>query len=166
MTRRPAVLAVCCAALLLNACISASVRADRDSERATAGAAPSREVIAPPGTARLAPYSPAIRSGDLVFLSGQIGLRPGTRELVGGGVGPETQQTLENIRTVLAAAGLTPRDVVKCTVFLADIAEYDPMNRIYGEFFGEDPPARSALGVGGLPLGARVEIECIARARP
>lgn len=149
---------VSAAVLLLAACATAPARTD--------GRAPDREVVAPPGTSRLAPYSPAIRTGELLFLSGQVGLRPGTRELVPGGIVEETRQTLENIRTVLAAAGLQPRDVVKCTVFLADIAEYEPMNRIYGEFFGEDPPARSALGVGGLPLGARVEIECIATARP
>jgi len=133
---------------------------------ARAGAVPAREVISPPGTPTLAAYSPAIRSAGLVFLSGQIGLRPGTRELAPGGIGPETRQTLENVRTLLAAAGLNRDDLVKCTVFLADIGEYEPMNAIYAEFFaGTAAPARSALGVAGLPLGARVEIECIARAR-
>ncbi|CAN5829488.1 hypothetical protein BH23GEM9_BH23GEM9_37070 [soil metagenome] len=161
-----------CVALTHSAAACATAPAGTTAT-ATAGAtahagaaAPAREVIAPPGTSRLAPYSPAIRTGDLVFLSGQVGLRPGTRELVAGGITEETRQTLDNIRTVLMAAGLTIHDVVKCTVFLADIAEYEPMNRVYGEFFGEDPPARSALGVGGLPLGARVEIECIAHGRP
>jgi 2-iminobutanoate/2-iminopropanoate deaminase len=129
-------------------------------------AASGREVIAPAGTSTLAPYSPAIRTGDLLFLSGQVGLRPGTRELVAGGIGPETRQTIENIRTVLDAAGLSLDDLVKCTVFLADIAEYAAMNDVYGSFFSSAPPARSALGVAGLPLGARVEIECIAKARP
>jgi 2-iminobutanoate/2-iminopropanoate deaminase len=124
-----------------------------------------REVVAPPGASRLAPYSPGIRVGDLLFLSGQIGLRPGTRELAAGGVSGETRQALENVRTVLSAAGLTPGDVVKCTVFLADMADYEAMNAVYAEFFTADPPARSAVGVNGLPLAARVEIECIARAR-
>jgi 2-iminobutanoate/2-iminopropanoate deaminase len=132
---------------------------------ATRGGAPAREVIAPPGSPTIAPYSPAIRVGDLVFLSGQIGLLPGTRELAAGGIAAETRQTLENVRTLLAAARLTPDDVVKCTVFLADIAEFDTMNTIYGAFFSSAPPARSTVGVSGLPLGARVEIECIARAR-
>lgn len=125
-----------------------------------------REVVNLPGAATLAAYSPAIRSGGLVFLSGQIGLRPGSRELVPGGIEAETRQTLENVRAVLAAAGLTREDLVKCTVFLADIAEYEPMNEVYAGFFaGMQAPARSALGVGGLPLGARVEIECIAAHR-
>jgi 2-iminobutanoate/2-iminopropanoate deaminase len=132
---------------------------------ASANAVPDREVIAPAGSSTLAPYSPAIRTGELVFLSGQVGLRPGTRELAAGGVAGETQQALENVRTVLAAAGLTPADVVKCTVFLADMRDYDAMNTVYARFFDSAPPARSAVGVNGLPLGARVEVECIARAR-
>ncbi|HEX6133756.1 MAG TPA: Rid family detoxifying hydrolase [Longimicrobiales bacterium] len=129
---------------------------------ACAGTQSTREVIAPAGASRLAPYSPAVRVGDLVFLSGQVGLRPGTRELAAGGVAAETEQALENVRTVLAAAGLTPADVVKCTVVLADMRDYDAMNAVYGRFFASEPPARSAVGVNGLPLGARVEIECIA----
>src|SRR5690606_17959641 len=108
------------------------------------------------GTSTLAPYSPAIRTGDLVFLSGQVGLRPGTRELAAGGVAGETEQALENVRAVLAAAGLTPADVVKCTVFLADMRDYGAMNEVYARFFDSAPPARSAVGVNGLPLGARV----------
>ena len=124
-----------------------------------------RDVIAPAGSSSLAPYSPAIRTGDLVFLSGQVGVRPGTRELATGGVSAETEQALENVRTVLTAAGLSPDDVVKCTVFLADMRDYEAMNAVYGRFFTSAPPARSAVGVNGLPLGARVEIECIARAR-
>lgn len=133
----------------------------------TAGCAhtPAREVITPPGATSLAPYSAAVRSGELVFLSGQIGLVPGTSQLIEGGIAEETRQALDNVRTVLEMAGLTPADVVKCTVFLADIRDYDAMNSVYGEFFRTEPPARSALGVGGLPLGARVEIECIARSR-
>lgn len=151
--------AVVCAVLAVatGACTVSTTRA---------GAAPAREVVSPPGTPTLAAYSPAIRSGGLVFLSGQIGLLPGTRDLAPGGIGPETRQTLDNVRTLLSAAGLSREDLLKCTVFLADIAEYEPMNVIYAEFFaGVAAPARSALGVSGLPLGARVEIECIARAR-
>ena len=100
-----------------------------------------REVVAPAGSSTLAPYSPAIRSGGFLFLSGQVGLRPGSRELVPGGVAPETRQALENVRTILAAAGLSPHDVVKCTVFLVDMAEYAAMNTVYGEFFATEPPA-------------------------
>jgi 2-iminobutanoate/2-iminopropanoate deaminase len=152
------------AVLLLAGCAPATARTARTAD--ARAAAPAREVIAPAGASRLAPYSPAIRTGELVFLSGQIGLRPGTRDLAAGGIAEETRQTLENIRTVLAAAGLEPADVVKCTVFLADMADYEPMNGVYGEFFTAEPPARSAVGVAALPLGARVEIECIAQARP
>jgi 2-iminobutanoate/2-iminopropanoate deaminase len=142
--------------LLTGACVCACACASPQAQRT---------VIAPEGSSRLAPYSPAIAAGDLIFLSGQVGLRPGTRELAAGGVAGETEQALENVRTVLAAAGLTPQDVVKCTVFLADMRDYEAMNTVYGRFFASEPPARSAVGVNGLPLGARVEIECIARAR-
>ena len=122
-----------------------------------------RQVIAPAGSTTIAPYSPAIRVDDLVFLSGQIGMASGT--LVSGGIAAETRQSLANVRTILDAAGLTPADVVKCTVFLVDMAEYDAMNTVYGEFFRVAPPARSAVAVAALPRNARVEIECIARAR-
>lgn len=144
----------CVSLVLTCACASACASANRS---------PDREVIAPAGSSTLAPYSPAIRAGDLVFLSGQVGLRPGTRALAAGGIAGETEQALENVRTVLAAAGLSPADVVKCTVFLADMRDYDAMNAVYSRFFDSAPPARSAVGVNGLPLGARVEIECIAR---
>jgi|SRR5688572_18702437 len=127
--------------------------------------APAREILMPPGATRIAPYSPGVRAGDLLFLSGTIGVRPGTRELVPGGIAAETRQTLENVRAALRAAGLDLRDAVKCTVFLADMRDYDAMNAVYAEFFPADPPARSAVGVAGLPLGARVEIECLALAR-
>jgi 2-iminobutanoate/2-iminopropanoate deaminase len=126
---------------------------------------PARHVIAPPGASPIAPYSPAIGSGGFVFLSGQVGLLPGTTDLAAGGIAAETRQALANVRTILEAAGLTPGDVVKCTVFLADIAEFGAMNEVYGAFFTAAPPARSTVGVAALPLGARVEIECIARAR-
>jgi 2-iminobutanoate/2-iminopropanoate deaminase len=122
-----------------------------------------REVIAPAGATTIAPYSPAIRIDDLVFLSGQIGMAGGT--LVAGGIAAETRQALANVRTILEAASLTPADVVKCTVFLVDMNEYEAMNREYGAFFPTAPPARSAVAVAALPRNARVEIECIARAR-
>jgi reactive intermediate/imine deaminase len=123
-----------------------------------------RQIIQPEGLARLPVFSTAVRTGDLLFLSGQIGTLQGTSAptLVEGGVGPETRQTVENITTVLEAVGLSRDDLVKCTVFLADIAEYAAMNEVYLEFFPEDPPARSAMAGSGLALGARVEIECLA----
>ena len=125
---------------------------------------PRKEIITPEGVTRLPVFSPAVRSGDFIFLSGAIGTRPGEMHVVEGGVKAETRQTFENIKTVLAAAGATLDDVVKCTVFLADIADYAAMNEAYLEFFPENPPARSAMAGSGLALGAKVEIECIAAA--
>jgi 2-iminobutanoate/2-iminopropanoate deaminase len=129
------------------------------------GSRTSGDHIDPSGASRLAPYTPAVRADGLIFFSGVIATRPGTRDLVQGGVREETQQALENLRRVMDAAGVDRRDIVKCTVFLADIRDYEAMNEVYGRFFTDSPPARSAVGVSGLPLGARVEIECIGRER-
>lgn len=126
---------------------------------------PNRE-IAVPRTDATRPFSPAVRVGDLVFLSGMLGNVEPTRELAPGGIVGETRQALENIRGVLAKIDLGLTDVVKCTVFLADIADYAAMNGVYNEFFRVDPPARSTVGVAALVLGAKVEIECIAAAPP
>jgi reactive intermediate/imine deaminase len=123
-----------------------------------------RQAIRMPGSLEGLPFSPAVRVGDLLFLSGQIGNRPGTRELVPGGIQAETRQTMENIRTILEFAGSSLDRVVKCTVFLADFGDWPAMNEVYATFFPKDPPARSALGSNGLALGAAVEIECIALA--
>jgi len=125
---------------------------------------PRRQILNAPDIARLAPYSSAIRTGNLVFFSGLIGSRPGGG-LVEGGIREETRQALENLTAVLRVAGVSKEDVVKCTVFLADIRDYGTMNEVYGEYFRPEPPARSAIGVAGLPAGARVEIECVAAAR-
>ncbi|GJM11209.1 MAG: hypothetical protein DHS20C11_34850 [Lysobacteraceae bacterium] len=110
------------------------------------------------------PFSDSVEVGKLVFLSGKLGNVAGTNKLVEGGIGPETRQTMEHIKSSLDRVGLDMSHVVKCTVFLADIAEWAAMNEVYRTYF-ENPPARSALGSSGLALGARVEIECIA-ARP
>ncbi|MFN3238480.1 MAG: RidA family protein [Pseudomonadales bacterium] len=107
------------------------------------------------------PFSEAVRVGDLLFLSGQLG-NSGGLGLVEGGVEAETRQTMENIKSTLERHGLGMDRVVKCTVFLADMAEWPAVNDVYKSYFGENPPARSALGANGLALGARVEIECIA----
>ncbi len=123
---------------------------------------PRREVIKPEGVPGLAVFSPGIRTGNLIFLSGAIGARPGTMEVVEGGIGPETTMALENLQTVLQAAGADMDDVVKCTVFIDDIADFDAMNQAYAAFFPSDPPARSTVAVDALALGAVVEIECIA----
>jgi 2-iminobutanoate/2-iminopropanoate deaminase len=126
------------------------------------GAKPHVEFLARPGA--IGPFSEAVRVGDLVFLSGMLGTDSAGR-LAPGGVGPETRRTLENIKAALARNGLTMNDVVKCTVFLADIAEWGAMNQVYATFFPESKPARSAVGGTGLVRNARVEIECIAAMR-
>ena len=109
------------------------------------------------------PFSAAVRVGDTLYLSGQIGNLPGSKELAPGGIGPETRQTMENIKMVVEKYGSSMERVFKCTIFLADMAEWDAMNEVYVTYFADDKlPARSALGVNGLALGARVEIECIA----
>lgn len=111
------------------------------------------------------PFSESVRAGDLLFLSGQVGVAPATGELVDGGIRAESRQTMENIRTALGRRGLGMGDVVKCTVMLADIAEWPAFNEVYRTFFDEPYPARSAFAASGLALGARVEVECIAAVR-
>lgn len=108
------------------------------------------------------PFSEAVRVGRTIYLSGQIGVAPGKMELVAGGIEAESTQTLANIKTILEANGLAMSDVVKCTVMLADIAEWGRFNTVYKTFFEQPYPARSAFGASGLALGARVEVECIA----
>ena len=107
-------------------------------------------------------YSQAVRTGDLVFCSGQVGLNPESGELVSGGIQEETHQCLKNLAAVLEAAGLGLADVVKATVYLADIGDFAAMNEVYATYFELDPPARAAFAVKDLPLGARVEIEAVA----
>ena len=107
------------------------------------------------------PFSTAVRVGDTLYLSGSIGIVPGTRELAEGGIQGETRQTLDNIKANVERFGSSMDNVVKCTVFLADMAEWGAMNEVYRTYF-TNPPARSALGASGLALDARVEIECLA----
>lgn len=110
----------------------------------------------------IGPYSAGIRSGNFIFTSGQIGLDPQTGELVPGGIEAETRRALTNLQYVLEAAGVGLSAVVKTTVFLREIAEYAKMNAVYGDFFSNEPPARSAVQVAALPKGAAVEIEAVA----
>lgn len=112
------------------------------------------------------PFSEAVRVGNTLYLSGQIGIAPGTLKLVPGGIKEEARQAMENIRTTLDAHGYTMADLVKCTAMLADIAEWGTFNEVYKTFFSGHFPARSALGASGLALGARVEVECIAAGGP
>ncbi|HLT89491.1 MAG TPA: RidA family protein [Woeseiaceae bacterium] len=134
--------------------------------QASAGAAqasaPVVEYIAGPGLENLdLPFSSAVRVGHTLYVSGMIGNLPGTLELAPGGIQGQTRQALENIAATLEHAGSSMDRVVKCTVFLADMGEWQAMNEVYVTFF-ENKPARSALGANGLALDARVEIECIA----
>ena len=108
------------------------------------------------------PFSEAVRAGDTLYLSGQVGIKPGTMQLVPGGIREEARQALENIKSSLEANGYSMRNIVKCTVMLADIGEWATFNEVYKTFFATPYPARSAFGASGLALGARVEVECIA----
>ena len=112
----------------------------------------------------IGPYSQAVRSGDLVFCSGQIPLDPMTGQLVEGGIGSQTTRALANLAAVLAAADLKLANVVKTTVFLVSMDDFPAMNEVYALHFDVDPPARSTVAVAALPKGARVEIEAIASA--
>lgn len=111
------------------------------------------------------PLSEAVRHGDTLYLSGQVGLVPGTMKIVEGGIRAESEQVMKNIRTTLAAHGYSMSDLIKCTVMLADMSEWSTFNDVYKGYFDGRYPARSALGANGLALGARVEVECIAAAR-
>jgi len=141
--------------LLLALTVPAAAMAQQDT---------GKKVIQLPGASAGLPFSSAVRVGTVLYLSGQIGVLPGTRQLVDTGVVKQTQQTLENIKAVLAYAGSSMDRVFKCTVFLANIRDFEEMNRVYATFFPKDPPARSTVAGSGLALGARVEIECLALA--
>ena len=108
------------------------------------------------------PLSEAVRVGDTLYLSGQVGIVPGTMNLAPGGLEGETRQTMGNIKTSLEAHGYSMNDLVKCLVMLADVSQWATFNEIYKTYFDERYPARSAFGANGLAIGAQVEIECIA----
>ena len=114
----------------------------------------------------IGPYSQAVRTENMIYTAGQIGLDPATMEIVNGGVEAETRQVLTNLKQVLEAANSGLNYVVKTTVFLRDMADFPKMNAIYSEFFPENPPARSAVEVAALPKGVAVEIEAVALAAP
>jgi 2-iminobutanoate/2-iminopropanoate deaminase len=111
----------------------------------------------------IAPFSPAIRDGDLVYVSGHVGMDPKTSKLVSGDVAAQTRQALDNIEIVLHAAGKSMDSVLKVNVYLADMNDFAAMNAVYGERFKAPHPARTTVGVAALPLGAKVEFEAIAR---
>lgn len=108
------------------------------------------------------PFSEAVQLGETLYVSGQIGILPGTLTLAPGGIVGESRQAIENMKAVLERHGSSLGSVIKCTIFLADIAEWETFNQVYREYFPKVLPARSALGATGLALGARVELECVA----
>jgi len=107
------------------------------------------------------PFSEMVQVGNILFLSGQIGVKPGTSDLVPGGIKEQAKQAMENIKITLEAHHFTMDNVVKCTVMLADISEWATFNEVYKTYFKKPYPARSAIGANGLGLGARVEVECV-----
>ena len=111
--------------------------------------------------AAIGPYSPGVKLGDFVYLSGQIALDPNTGELVSADPGEQTRQVMENIKALLAEKGLATHHIVKTTVYLADLQDFAVFNEIYGSYFTEPYPARSTIQVAGLPKNAKVEIECL-----
>ena len=119
-------------------------------------------IFTPQAPAAIGPYSQAIEANGILFLSGQVPINPATGEFVEGGITEQTTQVFENIKHVLAEAGLTTANIVKTTVFLADMSLFAEMNAVYAKYFDSDFPARSAVAVKALPKGALVEIESIA----
>lgn len=117
-----------------------------------------RVIVTDRAPAALAAYSQAIQVGGTVWVAGQLGIDPATRQLVPGGIEAETRQALENVEAILEAAGLTLADAVQVQVLLADIGEWEKLNPVYLTFFPKEPPARAAYAVAALPRGARVEI--------
>jgi 2-iminobutanoate/2-iminopropanoate deaminase len=122
-----------------------------------------KQAISSPGAPKaIGPYSQAVKAGQLLFLSGQVALDPATGQLVEGGVAEQTRRVFENLGAVLAAANRSFADVVRTTVFLADMNDFAAMNEVYGEYFAEPYPARATVQVARLPKDARVEIDVIA----
>ena len=122
-----------------------------------------KEIVATERAPRaIGPYSQAVRSGNFLFASGQIPIDPATGEFVAGGITEQTEQVMRNVSAILEAAGASLQQVVKTTVFLADMDDFTAMNEVYGRYFGENPPARATVQAARLPRDARVEIEAIA----
>ena len=122
-----------------------------------------RQAVSAPNAAKpIGPYSPAIRAGNLLFISGQVGFDPATGALIDGDISAQTDQVMRNIGALLEAAGTDFAHVVRTTVFLADMAEFAAMNAVYARYVVDPPPARSTVQVAALPRNARVEIDVIA----
>jgi 2-iminobutanoate/2-iminopropanoate deaminase len=112
--------------------------------------------------AALGPYSQAVRVGSTIYCAGQIPLDPKTGQIVTGGIEVQTRRVMDNVTAILKAEGLTCENIVKTTIFLADLGDFQTVNEVYGSYFNQAPPARSTVQVAALPKGARVEIEAIA----
>lgn len=121
-----------------------------------------RIINTPKAPAAIGPYSQAVETGNMLFVSGQIPLNPETMKVVEGGIAEQTEQVLENIGAILSEAGYSYQDVVKSTCLLSDMANFKAMNEVYAKFYGENSPARAAFAVKELPLGVLIEIETIA----
>jgi len=121
-----------------------------------------REVHSNAAPRALGPYSQGIQAGHLLFVSGQIGLEPSSGRLVDGGVVPETARVLDNLLAVIQAAGFSSRDIVKTTIYVTDLSDFQAINEVYGRYFEEPYPARATVEVTALPKGAAVEIDAIA----
>jgi 2-iminobutanoate/2-iminopropanoate deaminase len=120
-------------------------------------------ISTPHAPAAIGPYSQAVETGGFLFVSGQIPIVPETGKLLEGDIKVQTLQVMKNLGAILEAAGLDYCNVVKCTCYLADIADFKEMNEVYGSYFSSEPPARAAIQVAKLPLGAKIEIDAIAR---
>ena len=121
-----------------------------------------KKTFIPKGAVIVGPYSPAVEAGNLVYFSGQIPIDSATGKIIDGDIKAQTSQCLKNLSAVLEAAGVESDDVVKTTVYLTEMADYAAVNEVYGEYFNAPYPARTAIAVSALPLGAKVEIEVIA----
>jgi 2-iminobutanoate/2-iminopropanoate deaminase len=144
--------------------LSLSVSSQTTGSKASSGTQKTqRRVVKLPGAPpSSAPLSPAIVAGELVYTSGQVGIDPKTGQMVPGGTAEQAEQVLLNLEAVLEAAGSNMANVLKTTVFLADMNDYNVMNQVYRRHFKEDPPARSTIQVVSLPVNARIEIEAVA----
>ena len=152
-----------CALVLLLAITSAPVTAQDKQGKKTPGRASAPQVVATDGAPKAAgPYSQAIKAGEFVFAAGQTGRDPATNKLVEGDVTVQADRALKNLAAVLAAAGTSMDRVVRTTVYLKNIADFAKMNEVYGTYFNSNPPARTTVGVAGLPNDALVEIDVIA----
>ncbi len=123
---------------------------------------PKKHVVTPQAPKPIGPYSQAVISGGFLFASGQIPLDPETMEIVPGDIVAQTERVMQNLMAVLRQAKMGPDNVVKTTVYLADMADFPRMNEVYGRYLGKEPPARSTIAAAGLPRGVKVEIDLIA----